>query len=149
MGPLVYPSVLCVNLLFRKFVGCGGPKLTGVCLGRVSFGEPLVQGHLWRVKKKKKKKRKHGHNCLSPRKFWFLILFSFCLLTVTLYSHFKQSTHAKKTHSFIIFLSMIYTYFFRKQTTHTRTHKELSGDVNNFSFLSFFYGLLPCCLIWC
>ena len=57
MGPLGYPLCLCVNLLFRKFVGCGGPKLTGVRLGRVSFGEPLVQGHLWRVKEKKKKKK--------------------------------------------------------------------------------------------
>ena len=60
---LVIHCVLCVNLLFRKFVGCGGPKVTGVRLGRVSFGEPLVQGHLWRVKRKKK--RKQGHDCLS------------------------------------------------------------------------------------
>ena len=29
---------LRVNLLFRKFVGCGGPKLTGVRLGGVSSG---------------------------------------------------------------------------------------------------------------
>ena len=86
-----------------------------------------------------------GITVFPPRKFWFLIIFSFCLLTVTLYSHFKQSTHAQKSQSFILFLPMIYTCFFRKQTTHTRTHKELSGDVNNFSFLSFFFnGLLPC-----
>ena len=32
--------------------GCR-PLLFLVRLGRVSFGEPLVQGHLWRVKRKK------------------------------------------------------------------------------------------------
>ena len=40
--------VLCVNLLFCKSVGCGGPKLTGVRLGRVSSGELWVQGCLWK-----------------------------------------------------------------------------------------------------
>ena len=40
---------LRVNLLFRKFVGCGGPKLTGGASGRVvlrgTFGPgPLVEG---------------------------------------------------------------------------------------------------------
>ena len=37
-------------------------------------------------------------------------------------------------------------FYFRKQTTHTHAHTELSWDVINFSF---FYGLLPCCLFWC
>ena len=40
--------------------------------------------------------------------------------------------------------------FFHKQTTHahtnTRTHKKLSGDVNNYSFLSFFVVF---CLVVC
>ena len=95
---LVIHCVLCVNLLFRKFVGCGGPKLTGGASGQgVLRGEPLVQGHLWRVKKNKKEKKGNmGKTVFPPRKFWFLVLFSFCLLTVTLYSHFKQSTHAQK-----------------------------------------------------
>ena len=49
MGPLGYPLCLCVNLLFRKFVGCGGPKLTGGASGqgvlRGTFGPgPLVEG---------------------------------------------------------------------------------------------------------
>ena len=53
---VIHCFFLRVNLLFRKFVGGGGPKLTGVRLGGVSFGEPLIQGDLWRVKKKRKKK---------------------------------------------------------------------------------------------
>ena len=43
---LVIHCVLRVNLLFRKFVGCGGPKLTGGASGR---------GVLWSRAKKKKK----------------------------------------------------------------------------------------------
>ena len=47
---LVIHCVLCVNLLFRKFVGCGGPKLTGGASGqgvlRGTFGPgPLVEGN--------------------------------------------------------------------------------------------------------
>ena len=91
-------TVFCVNLLFRKFVGCGGPKLTGGASGqgvlRETFGPgPLVEG---KKKKKKKKKGNMSITVLPPRKFWFLILLSFFLLTVTFYSHFKQSTHAQK-----------------------------------------------------
>ena len=61
MGPLGYPLCLCVNLLFRKFVGCGGPKLTGGASGqgvlRGTFGPgPLVEGKGEKKKKKKKKK---------------------------------------------------------------------------------------------
>ena len=63
-----------------------------------------------------------GITILPPRRFCFLILFSFCLLTVQLHFtpivNFKQSTHAQK-----------------KNDTHTCTHKELSWDVINFSFL--------------
>ena len=70
---------------------------SGVRLGRVSFGEPLVQGHLWRVKekkkkkKKKKKKRKLGHNYPSSSEILFSnsLFFLSAYSTVTLYSHFK------------------------------------------------------------
>ena len=120
---LVIHCVLCVNLLFRKFVGCGGPKLTGGASGqgvlRETFGpEPLVEGN--------EKKGNMSITVLPPRKFWFLILFSFCLLTVTLYSHFKQSTHAQKSvfHSFPIHYI---SFFFFVNKRQTRTHKELSG----------------------
>ena len=88
MGPLGYPLFfLRVNLLFRKFVGCGGPKLTGGASGRGvlrgTFGPgPLVEG---KEKKKKKKKGNMGITILPPRRFWFLILFSFCLPTVQLH----------------------------------------------------------------
>ena len=34
---LVIHCVVCVNLLFRKFVGCGGPKLTGDASGQGVF----------------------------------------------------------------------------------------------------------------
>ena len=111
MGPLGYPLCLCVNLLFRKFVGCGGPKLTGGASGqgvlRGTFGPgPLVKG-------KGKKKGNMGITILPPWRFCFLILFSFCLLTVQLHFtpilNFKQSTHAQKKKSvFILFLSTIY-----------------------------------------
>ena len=142
--------------------------LPGVRLGRVSFGEPLVQGHLWRVKEKKKKKKKKkkgnmGITILPPRRFCFLILFSFCLLTVQLHFtpilNFQQSTHAqtkKKKSVFILFLSIVYIikyihfiiiifFFFRKQTTHTHAHtKSFLGML----LIFLFYGLLPCCLVW-
>ena len=85
-----------------------------------------------------------GITILPPRRFWFLILFSFCLPTVQLHFtpilNFKQSTHAKKNLS-SVFSYPLYMYisilFFRKQTTHThtRTHKELSWDVINFLLL--------------
>ena len=39
---LVIRCVLCVNLLFRKFVGCGGPKLTGG-----ASGQGCPSGNLW------------------------------------------------------------------------------------------------------
>ena len=86
---LVIHCFLRVNLLFRIFVGCGGPKLTGYASG---------QGVLWgtfgpgpKKKEKKKKKRKHGHNypssseILVSNSLFFLSAYS----TVTLYSHFK------------------------------------------------------------
>ena len=92
-----------------------------------------------------------GITILPPRRFCFLILFSFCLLTVQLHFtpilNFKtKHTRTKKKknclHSFPIhyIYNNIYTFyyfffFFRKQTTHTCTHKELSWDVINFSFL--------------
>ena len=79
---LVIHCVLCVNLLFRKFVGCGGPKLTGSASGqgvlRGTFGPgPLVEG-----KEKKKKKRKHVHNYPSSSE----ILFSNSLFFLSAYS---------------------------------------------------------------
>ena len=87
MGPLGYPLCLCVNLLFRKFVGCGGPKLTGGASGqgvlRGTFGPgPLVEGKK-KKKKKKKKKRKHGHNYPSSLE----ILFSNSLFFLSAYSY--------------------------------------------------------------
>ena len=54
MGPLGYPLFLRVNLLFRKFVGCGGPKLTGGASGRGVLRGTFGPG----PKKKKKKKEK-------------------------------------------------------------------------------------------
>ena len=84
---VIHCFFLRVNLLFRKFVGCGGPKLTGGASGR---GCP--SGNLWsRAKKKKKKReRKHGHNypssseILVSNSLFFLSAYS----TVTLDSHF-------------------------------------------------------------
>ena len=126
MGPLGYPLCLWVNLLFRKFVGCGGPKLTGGASGqgvlRGTFGPgPLVKGK-GKKKKKKKKKGNMGITILPPWRFCFLILFSFCLLTVQLHFtpilNFKQSTHAhtKKIclHSFPIhyIYNNIYTFYY-------------------------------------
>ena len=78
---LVIHCVLCVNLLFRKFVGCGGPKLTGSASGqgvlRGTWGPgPLVEG-------KERKKRKHGHNCLSSSE----ILVSNSLFFLSAYSY--------------------------------------------------------------
>ena len=113
-----------VILATFKSVSCGGPKLTGGASGqgvlRETFGPgPLVEG------KETKKKGNMSITVLPPRKFWFLILFSFCLLTVTLYSHFKQSTHAQKNLSFILFLSIIsFFFFFRKRTTHTDSDSD-------------------------
>ena len=81
---LVIHCVLCVNLLFRKFVGCGGPKLTGGASGqgvlRGTFGPgPLVEGK----EKQKKKKRKQGHDCLSSSE----ILVSNSLFFLSAYSY--------------------------------------------------------------
>ena len=89
-----------------------------------------------------------GITILPPRRFCFLILFSFCLLTVQLHFtpivNFKQSTHAQKKkiclHSFpihYIYTFYYYCYFLFSKTndTHTCTHKELSWDVINFSLL--------------
>ena len=95
MGRLGYPLCLCVNLLFRKFVGCGGPKLTGGASGqgvlRGTFGPgPLVEGKK-KKKKKKKRKRKHGHNYPSSSEILFSnsLFFLSAYSTVTLYSHCK------------------------------------------------------------
>ena len=49
---------LRVNLLFRKFVGCGGPKLTGGASGRGVLRGTFGPGQKKKKKKKKKKKRK-------------------------------------------------------------------------------------------
>ena len=54
---LVIHCVLCVNLLFRTFVGCGGLKLTGGASGQGvlwgTFGPgPLVDGEEQKKKKK-------------------------------------------------------------------------------------------------
>ena len=79
---LVIHCFLRVNLLFRKFVGCGGPKLTGGASGRGVLRGTFGPG----PKKKKKKKETMGITILPPpRRFWFLILFSFCLPTVQLH----------------------------------------------------------------
>ena len=102
---LVIHCFLRVNLLFRKFVGCGGPKLTGGASGRGVLRGTFGPGQ-------KKKKRNMGITILPPRRFWFLILFSFCLPAVQLHFtpilNFKQSTHAQKKKSvFSLFLSII------------------------------------------
>ena len=49
---LVIHCFLRVNLLFRKFVGCGGPKLTGGASGR-----GVLRGTFGPGQKKKKKKK--------------------------------------------------------------------------------------------
>ena len=105
---LVIHCFLRVNLLFSKFVGCGGPKLTGGASGRGVLRGTFGPGP------KKKKKRKHGHNysssseILVSNSLFFLSAYS----TVTLYSHFKfkQSTHAQKISVFILFLSITYVH---------------------------------------
>ena len=93
------------------------PKLTGGASGqgvlRGTFGPgPLVEGKERKKRKKKKRKKRKkkkkkgnmGMTVFPPRKFWFLILFSFCLLTVTLYSHFKtKHTRTKKKVSLSFF----------------------------------------------
>ena len=124
---LVIHCFLRVNLLFRKFVGCGGPKLTGGASGRGVLWGTFGPGQ---KKKKKKKKRNMGITILPPRRFWFLILFSFCLLAVQL--HFtpilnlnKAHTHKKKQKKkqqqsvfslflsiISLFLSIIYVHFY-------------------------------------
>ena len=48
---------VCKFVGFVNLLAVVVQSLPGVRLGRVSFGEPLVQGHLWRVKGKKKKKK--------------------------------------------------------------------------------------------
>ena len=91
----VYCVYICcfVNLLavMVQSLPAGGASGQGVL--RETFGPgPLVEG-------KEKKKGNLSITVLPPRKF------SFCLLTVTLYSHSKQSTHAQKKsvfHSFPI-----------------------------------------------
>ena len=108
-------------------------SLPGVRLGGVSFGEPLVQGQ-------KKKKGNHGHN--YPSSSEILVSNSLFFLsadsTVTLYFHFKQSTHAKKKiclQSFPIHYTCTFLFYFFVNKRHTRTHKELSWDVINFLLL--------------
>ena len=85
---LVIHCFLRVNLLFRKFVGCGGPKLTGGASGRGVLRGTFGPGP---KKKKKKKKGNHGHN--YPSSSEILVSNSLFFLsadsTVTLYSHFK------------------------------------------------------------
>ena len=85
---LVIHCFLRVNLLFRKFVGCGGPKLTGSESGRGVLRGTFGPGQ---KKKKKKKKGNHGHN--YPSSSEILVSNSLFFLsadsTVTLYSHFK------------------------------------------------------------
>ena len=80
---LVIHCFLRVNLLFRKFVGCGGPKLTGGASGRGVLRGTFGPG--------KKKKKEHGHN--YPSSSEILVSHSLFFLsagsTVTLFSHFK------------------------------------------------------------
>ena len=85
MGPLGYPLFFACKFVFRKFVGCGGPKLTGGASGR-----GVLRGTFGPGPKEKKKKRKHGHNypsleVLVSNFLFFLSAYS----TVTLYSHSK------------------------------------------------------------
>ena len=77
-----------------------------------------------------------GITILPPRRFWFLILFSFCLPAVQLHFtpilNFKQSTQAqkKKKNLSSVFSYPLYMYisilFFRKQATHTHAHTKSS-----------------------
>ena len=114
-------------------------------MGRVSFGEPLVQGHLWRVKRKT---RKHGHNCLSSSEI--LVSNSLFFLSAYSYTLFPFSTkHTRtKSQSFIFFLSMIYIHiyiynFVNKRHTHAHTKSSLGMlrqdplDLSFWSFLTF------------
>ena len=79
---LVIHCFLRVNLLFRKFIGCGGPKLTGGASGRGVLRGTFGPGQ-------KKKKRKHGHNYPSSSEVSNSLFFLSADSTVTLYSHFK------------------------------------------------------------
>ena len=86
-----------------------------------------------------------GITILPPRRFWFLILFFFCLPTVQLHFtpilNFKQSTQAQeKKNLSSVFSYPLYMYisilFFRKQATHTHTHTQRAPwDVINFLLL--------------
>ena len=124
---LVIHCFLRVNFLFRKFVGCGGPKLTGGASGRGVLRGTFGQGQ----KKKKKKKETMGITLLPPRRFLFLILFSFCLPTVQLHFtpilNFKQSTHAKKNLSSVFsypLCTFLFYFFINKRHTHTHAHTQ-------------------------
>ena len=98
----------------------------------------------WRVLLKRFFEPCKNITVLLPRQFWFLILFSFCLLTVIFYSHFKQSTHAQKSQSFILFLSIIYLFFFvNKRHTHAHTKSSLGMLIFFFNFFIVF------CLVVC
>ena len=140
---LVIHCVLRVNLLFRKFVGCGGPKLTGGASGRGVLRGTFGPGQKKKKKisssvqkKKKKKKRKHGHNYPSSSEILVSNSLFFCLPTVQLHFtpilNFKQSTQAqkKKKNLSSVFSYPLYMYisilFFRKQATHTHAHTKSS-----------------------
>ena len=84
-----------------------------------------------------------GITILPPRRFWFLILFSFCLPTVQLHFtpilNFKQSTQAKKKkkiclQSFPIHYICTFLFYFFVNNTHTHTQRA-PWDVINFLLL--------------
>ena len=98
----------------------------GVRLGRVSSGEPWVQGRLWEKKPKQ---------CLSSLRTWISLFYplSFCK------QHTHTHTHTKDIFppSFSFCLS-----FVNKRHTHAQKNSLVM-----FCFLSF-RGILTCRLLW-
>ena len=88
-----------------------------------------------------------GITILPPRRFWFLILFSFCLPAVQLHFtpilNFKQSTQAQKKQkkqiclqSFPIHYICTFLFYFFVNKRHTHTHTQRAPwDVINFLLL--------------
>ena len=96
----------------------------GVRLGRVSSGEPWVQGRLWEKKPKQ---------CLSSLRTW--ISFSFILFLSVNNTHTNTHTHTHTyTKTSFLYHSQAFCLSFGNER-HTHTHKK--NSLVMFCFLSF------------
>ena len=107
----------------------------GVCLGRVSSGEPWIQGRLW--------EKRHAMSFVLENLNLFLFHpFSFCKQHTHTHTRTHAHTHTH-THKDIFRIPLSFSVFlsiFRKRKTHTRMRtKELSGNV----LFSFFLWYSP------